>query len=145
MDKNKAPEFNLPELTGGTVGLKDFKGKVILLTFWATWCGPCKEEMPSIEALHQQFKRRDFVVLAVAVDREGSIPVETFLAKHDYTFHVLIDSKSEVLDLYGVDRIPATFLIDTEGRIAWRELGPRNWKSPEALSLVNRLVGGNNK
>src|SRR3990172_5427578 len=84
MDKDKAPEFSLTELTGRTVGLKDFKGKVIFLTFWATLCGPCKEEMPSIEALHQLFKRRDFVVLAVAVDREGSIPVERFLAKHGY-------------------------------------------------------------
>ena len=140
MDKDKAPEFSLTELTGRTVGLKDFKGKVIFLTFWATWCGPCKEEMPSIEALHQQFKRRDFVVLAVAVDREGSIPVERFLAKHGYTFPVLIDSRSEVLDLYGVDRIPATFLIDPKGRIVWKALGPKNWKSPEALSLVNRLM-----
>ena len=139
-DKKIAPGFSLDGLSGRRVELKQFKGKVVFLTFWATWCGPCKEEMPSIEVLHQQFKGKDFVVLTVAVDLEGEIPVEKFIAKHDYTFYVLVDSKSEILDLYGVEGIPMTFLIDKQGRIVGKALGPRNWKSPEALSLINQLI-----
>ena len=139
-DKKKAPEFSLDGLSGRKVELKNFKGKVIFLTFWATWCGPCKGELPSIEALHQQLKGKDFVVLTVAVDLEGALPVEKFIAKQGYTFYVLIDSKSQVLDLYRVEGIPMTFLIDKKGRIVGRALGPRDWKSPEAISLFNQLI-----
>lgn len=135
-----APEFSLEGLSGRKFELRNFKGKVIFLTFWATWCGPCKEELPSIEALHQQFKGKEFVVLTVAVDLEGTIPVEKFLAKHGYTFHVLVDSKNAMLDLYRVEGIPMTFLIDKKGRIIGKALGPRNWKSPEAISLFNQLI-----
>jgi len=96
--------------------------------------------MPSIEALHQRFKGKDFVVLTVAVDLEGAIPVEKFIAKQGYSFYVLIDSKSQILDLYRVEGIPMTFLIDKKGRILGRALGPRDWKSPEAISLFNQLI-----
>jgi peroxiredoxin len=139
-DKQMAPGFSLDGLSGGRVELKQFKGKVVFLTFWATWCGPCKEEMPSIEALHQQFKGKDFVVLTVAVDLEGKIPVEKFIAKQGYTFYVLVDSKNEILDLYSVEGIPMTFVIDKQGRIVGKALGPRHWESPEALSLINQLI-----
>jgi peroxiredoxin len=139
-DKKNAPEFSLDGLSGRKVELRNFRGKVIFLTFWATWCGPCKEELPSIEALHQQFKGRDFVVLSVAVDLEGAIPVEKFIAKYGYTFYVLMDSKNRVLDLFRVEGIPMTFLIDKKGRIIGRALGPRDWKSPEAISLFNQLI-----
>jgi peroxiredoxin len=139
-DKKKAPEFRLDGLSGRKVELKNFKGKIIFLTFWATWCGPCKEEMPSIEALYQRFKGQDFVVLTIAVDLEGAIPVEKFIAKNRYSFYVLIDSKSEILDLYRVEGIPMTFLIDKKGKIIGKALGPRDWKSPEAISLFHQLV-----
>ncbi len=139
-DNKKAPEFSLEGLSGRKVELKNFQGKIVLLTFWATWCGPCKQEMPSIEALHQQFKGKDFVVLTIAVDLEGAIPVEKFIAKNGYTFYVLIDSKSQVLDLYRVEGIPTTFVIDKKGRILGKALGPRDWKSPEAISLFNQLI-----
>ena len=139
-DGKKAPEFILDGLSGRKAELKNFKGKVIFLSFWATWCGPCKEELPSIEALHQYFKGKDFVVLTVAVDLEGASPVEKFIAKQGYTFYVLTDPKGETLDLYRVEKIPMTFLIDKKGRIVGKAMGPRNWKSPEALSLITRLI-----
>ncbi len=139
-DGKKAPEFSLDGLSGRKAELKNFKGKVIFLSFWATWCGPCKEELPSIEALHQHFKGKDFVVLTVSVDVEGVPPVEKFIAKHGYTFYVLMDPKGEVLDLYRVEKIPMAFLIDKKGRIVGKAMGPRNWKSPEALSLFTRLI-----
>jgi len=139
-DKKKAPEFSLEGLSGRRAELKQFKGKVVFLTFWATWCGPCKGEMPSIEALHQLFKKKDFVILSIAVDLEGAVPVEKFIAKQGYTFYVLVDPKGKTLDLYGVEGIPMTFLIDKKGRIIGKALGPRNWKSPEAISLLSQLI-----
>jgi thiol-disulfide isomerase/thioredoxin len=86
-DRKKAPEFSLEGLSGRKVELKNFQGRIVFLTFWATWCGPCKQELPSIEALHQRFKGKDFVVLTVAVDLEGAIPVEKFIAKQGYSFY----------------------------------------------------------
>ena len=139
-DKKMALQFGLETVNGGKVQLRDFKGKVICLTFWATWCGPCKEELPSLEALHQRFRGKDLAVVSVAVDLNGSIPVKKFIAKQGYTFPVLLDSKNEVLDLYRVERIPTSFLIDKKGRMAGKALGPRNWKSPEAISLFNQLI-----
>lgn len=136
----KAPDFSLIDLNGRRVELKQFKGKIIFLNFWATWCGPCKEEMPSLEVLHQQFKERNFVLLTISVDYEGLKPVQEFINKHHYTFPVLLDSKCEALDLFEVKGIPTTFIINKKGRMIGRAIGPRDWKSPEVVSLVNLLI-----
>lgn len=139
-DGKKAPDFSLDGLSGRRVELRQFKGKVVFLTFWATWCGPCKEELPSVEALHRQFKGRDLAVLTVSVDYEGAVPVEKYIAKQGYTFYVLVDPKGSMLDLYGVEQIPTTILIDKKGRLIGKALGPRNWTSAEAISLLNQLI-----
>jgi peroxiredoxin len=139
-DGRKAPNFSLDGLSGRRVELKQFKGKVVVLSFWATWCGPCKEELPSIEALHRQFKGKDLAVLTVSVDYEGTVPVEKYIAKQGYTFYVLVDAKGSLLDLYGVELIPTTILIDKKGRLIGKALGPRDWASPEAISLFNQLI-----
>ncbi len=136
----KAPDFSLLDLRGRRVGLKEFRGKIILLNFWATWCGPCKEEMPFLEILHQQFKEKDFVVLTVSVDYEGAKLVQDFINKQRYTFPVLLDPKCEVLDLFDVKGIPTTFLIDKKGKLLGRAIGPRDWKCQEAISLIGILV-----
>ncbi len=136
----RAPDFSLTDLHGGKIGLKQFRGKIILLNFWATWCGPCKEEMPFLETLHRQFKEKDFVLLTVSVDYEGARPVQEFINKQGYTFPVLLDPKSEVLDLYEVKGIPTTFLIDKKGKMIGRAIGPRDWKCQEAISLIGLLV-----
>jgi peroxiredoxin len=78
----------------------------------------------------------------VAIDVSGSVPVKKFMAKQGYSFQVLLDSKNEVLDLYRVERIPTSFLIDRKGRIAGKALGPRNWRSPEAITLLNWMIEG---
>jgi peroxiredoxin len=136
----KAPNFSLEDLKGKKLELRNFKGKVVFLNFWATWCGPCKEEMPSIEALYQQFKEKDFVFLTISVDYEGKKPVKEFIEKQRYTFPVLLDPKCETLDLYKVTRIPTTFIIDKNRKIIGKATGPRDWKSPEAISLLNLLL-----
>ena len=141
-DKNIVPNISLESLKGGKVELKDvIKGKVVFLNFWATWCGPCKEEMPSMEALYKQFKDKNFVFLTISVDYEGLTPVKAFIERTQYTFPVLLDPKNDTLDLFAVTRIPTTFIIDKEGRMIGRAIGPRNWKSPEFESILNQLTG----
>jgi len=135
-----APNFRLEGLNGKKVELKNFKGKVIFLNFWATWCSPCKEEMPSMEVLYKQFKEKDFVLLGISVDYEGAKLVKEYIEKNGYTFPVLIDSKSKILDLYGIRGIPTTILIDKKGRMLGKAIGPRNWNSPEVMSLLNQLI-----
>jgi peroxiredoxin len=136
----KAPDFSLKDLNGKKVGLKQFKGKIILLNFWATWCSPCKEEMPGLEVLHQKFKGKNFVLLAISVDYGGFKPVQEFINKQHYTFSVLLDPKCEALDLFEIKGIPTTFIIDKKGRMVGRAIGPRDWKSPEVFSLINLLI-----
>jgi len=136
----KALNFRLEDLEGKKLGLKDFRGKVVFLNFWATWCSPCKEEMPSIERLYQKFKEKDFIFLTISVDYEGGKPVKEFISKKKYTFLVLLDPKCEILDLYKVQRIPTTFIIDKTGKIMGQATGPRDWNSPEAILLLNSLI-----
>jgi len=137
---SKAPNFYLEDLKGKKLELKNFKGKVVFLNFWATWCGPCKEEMPSIEILYQQFKEKNFVFLTISVDYEGKKPVKEFIEKQRYTFPVLLDPKCEILDLYGVKGIPTTIIIDKNGKMVGKAIGPRNWKSPEIFSLLTLFM-----
>ncbi len=137
----RAPDFCLENLKGEKLELKNFKGKVIFLNFWATWCGPCKEEMPSMEILYRQFKEKDFVFLSISVDYEGRKPVKNFIEKQRYTFPVLLDPKCNILDLYEVKRIPTTIIIDKNRKVIGRATGPINWKSPEVISLLSILLG----
>ncbi|MBM4307812.1 MAG: TlpA family protein disulfide reductase [Deltaproteobacteria bacterium] len=135
-----APLFNLEDLGGKKVSLKQYKGQVVFLNFWATWCGPCKEEMPSMEALYQKFKEGGFAFLAISVDYEEKRIVKEFIQKHRYTFPVLIDPKCVTLDLYGVKGIPTTILIDKKGKMIGRITGPKDWKNPEIENILNQLV-----
>ncbi len=136
----KAPNFSLEDLNGRRTELRHYRGKVIFLNFWATWCGPCKEEMPSIEALSSQFKGQDFALLTISVDYAGEKPVKEFIEKHRYTFPVLIDSRCLTLDLFRVKGIPTTFLIDKKGMLIGKAVGPRDWNHPEVKSLLKILV-----
>jgi len=138
--KGKDPNFCLEGLNGRKVKLKDFKGKVIFLNFWATWCGPCKDEMPSMEALYQQFKENNFVFLTISVDYEGIKTVKNFIEKNHYTFPVLLDPKCETLEVFKIKGIPTTIIIDKKGRMIGKAIGPRNWKNPEFISLLKMLI-----
>jgi peroxiredoxin len=138
--KRKAPDYCLEGLKGEKVQLKNFKGKVVFLNFWATWCGPCKEEMPSMNALHQQFKDKGFVFLTISVDYEGKERVTKFMEKHRYDFKVLLDPSGKTLSLFEINRIPATIIIDKEGRIIGKVIGPRDWGCSDVLALIDQLL-----
>jgi peroxiredoxin len=139
-DKKKAPDFCLDGLNGGKVQLNALRGKIVFLNFWATWCGPCKEEMPSMEALYQHYKERDFLFLTISVDYGGPEPVRKFIEKHRYRFPVLFDPEGKTLDLFEISKIPATFIIDKKGKMIGRVMGPRNWSSPEVFSLIDQML-----
>ena len=141
MKEKLAPNFRFENLSGQKVELKQLKGKVLLLNFWATWCGPCKEEMPSMDALYQLFKEKEFIFLTISVDYEDKKKVKEFIDKHRYSFPVLIDSTCLSLDLFSVKAIPTTFLIDKKGMMIGRAVGPKNWNSPEVVSILNMLLG----
>ena len=136
----KAPNFSLVALTGQKVQLNALKGNVVFLNFWATWCGPCREEMPSMDALYRRYKEKDFVFLAISVDDGSPEPTRKFIEKHRYCFPVLLDPAGKTLDLFEINEIPATLIIDKKGRMIGRAIGPRNWSRPEVFSLIDQML-----
>ncbi|MFN7925990.1 MAG: redoxin domain-containing protein [Bryobacteraceae bacterium] len=122
-DRKKAPEFSLKDPNGQSVKLADYKGKVVLLNFWATWCGPCRLEIPWFAEFEQKYKDKGFAVLGVAMDDEGWEVVKPYLEKMKMNYRVLLGNDT-VATLYGgVDSLPTSFMIDREGRIAAIHIG----------------------
>lgn len=136
----KAQDFSLPDMSGRQVSLSQYNGKVVMLNFWATWCRPCRVEMPSMEKLYHAYRDKDFVILAVSVDRKGKGDVSEFVKKNGYTFPILLDPDSVLSDNYSVPYIPATFIIDRQGRIVSREYGARTWDSPAVRGKIDELL-----
>lgn len=137
-----APVFELKDLEGKKVSLADFKGKVILLNFWATWCAPCKAEMPSLENLYRNLKGKGLVVIGVSVDNSEKT-VHSFVKEKGITFPILLDKGKEVsFDDYGVIGLPVTFLIDKKGVIVDKVFGERQWDSEEVKEKIKRLLEG---
>ena len=111
----KAPNFSLKDINGKTVKLSDYKGKVVLLNFWATWCGPCKREIPDLVTLHNTYKKKGAVVLSIALDQQGTSIVKPFVEKNKITYPVLIGD-TDVVQAYGnFTGIPTTVVIDKKG------------------------------
>ena len=142
-EKIAAPDFTLMTMDNTKVSLKDFKGKYIFLNFWATWCGPCIDEMPSMERLYQKFKtRKNFAMLAVSIDKAGTDAVKKFMTENKLTFSVLLDRDSEVAGAYGVMGIPSTYLIDTQGFVINRAVGARTWDTKDSIEFFEKMLGG---
>ncbi len=139
-DNTKAPDFSLEGLNVKTVQLSALKGNVIFLNFWATWCDPCKDEMPSMDALYQRYREKDFVLLAISVEERNPEPARRFIQKHRYRLPVLLDPAGKTLDLFEIHRLPATVIIDKKGKIVGRAIGPREWNSPEVFSLIDQML-----
>ncbi len=141
-----APEFELPTLDGSRQTLKAFRGKVVLLNFWATWCSPCVHEMPSMERLYGKLKGPDFVLLAVSIDSQGKRVAAAFVKKLNITFPILLDQDMEVMRAFGVRGMPTTFLLDREGGIVHQAVGPRDWDRKETVQMIRKVMDrGNSK
>ena len=133
-------DFSLPLLDGTMQTLSDLTGSVVFLNFWATWCPPCRMEMPSMEELHQQLKDKDFIMLAVN-GGETAAQVSGFMKENKFTFPVVLDTQNRVNRLYGVTGIPTTFILDKRGIIISRMVGAIDWNQPKIVAALEVLLG----
>ncbi|QEN04995.1 TlpA family protein disulfide reductase [Thiospirochaeta perfilievii] len=139
MDKPvPSPDFTIKNLNGEDVTLSDYKGQALLLNFWASWCGPCKMEMPSMERLEQIGKDKNFRVLAVNL-AEPKETVEAFIDNNNYTFDVLLDSDNQIGLMYGARSIPTTYLVDKDGNIVGGKIGTHEWDDPKIVAILEEL------
>jgi peroxiredoxin len=136
----QAPSFTFPGLDGRMVSLADYRGKVVFLNIWATWCPPCIEEMPSIESLYQTLKGEDFEILAVSVDAMGVKTVAPFMKKYKLNFPVLLDTDATIRNLYGTTGVPESFIIDRKGIVVKKAIGSENWARPETIRFLRNLI-----
>lgn len=136
-----APDFVAKNLKGEDVKLSDFKGKVVLLNFWATWCGACLEEMSSIQKLYSTLGADGVEVLAVSIDRWNEDRIQEYVKNNKLTFPVLLDQEQKVRKKYHVMGLPTSYLIDGDGKIRGYASGARSWDSADSQSLFMSLKG----
>ena len=135
-----APNFQLRDMNGRVVALSDLRGKVVLLNFWATWCGPCRVEMPAMERLYRAYDRKDFEILAVSTDAQGAAVTRPFQEENKLTFPILHDADFRVGLSYGARTLPMTFMVDRDGIVRHHIFGARDWEAPEAHQLIEMLM-----
>jgi thiol-disulfide isomerase/thioredoxin len=132
-------EIKLKDLNGRLVSLSEFRGKIVFLNFWTTWCFDCRIEMPHMEKLHQKFKNNDFAMVAINL-QEPISQVKQFFKNYKLTFTALLDSDGEVGAHFMITGIPTTFILDKEGIILGKVMGPREWDSKKAFALFEQLT-----
>jgi len=144
-----APDFELPVVGGGTVRLSDLRGKIVFVNFWATWCPPCRDEMPSMEELNQKLASPEFEMLTISVDEGGEAVVREFMADLPHTYKILLDPATTEDQLasatardYGITGVPETFVINRGGYIVEKVVGPAVWSDPTMLQYFERLIDG---
>ncbi|MHB8139496.1 MAG: TlpA disulfide reductase family protein [Smithellaceae bacterium] len=135
-----APNFSLPGLDGRTVSLKDYRGKVVFVNVWATWCPSCRDEMPAMEKLYQELKGEAFEILAVSVDASGAKAVAPFMRARKLSFPALLDPEGTIGKPYGVTGVPESFIINKEGIIERIVIGPIDWTDPAVVSFFRTLI-----
>jgi peroxiredoxin len=136
----KAPAFTARNLKGNRVQLADHKGKVVILNLWATWCGPCRVEMPGMENLYRRYRSEGLEILAVSLDKGPSDKVQTFADEYQLSFPVLLDSEGQVESRYHTLTIPTTFVIDKKGMVVAEVDGAKHWESEETFEAIEYLL-----
>ncbi|MEK6651461.1 MAG: TlpA disulfide reductase family protein [Nitrospirota bacterium] len=136
-----APNLEVADaVTGRTLSSSDFKGKVLFINFWATWCQPCREEIPSIEGLFKRFlDNKDFVMLTILF-RDDPQTAINYLKQNGFNFPVMLDKEEQTARAYGLTGVPETYIVDKKGILREKIIGPYQWDSPEALELISRLL-----
>ncbi|MBZ0272205.1 TlpA family protein disulfide reductase [bacterium] len=140
-ERVEAKGFTLPDMSGKPVSLADLRGKVVFLNFWATWCAPCRREMPDIQRLYRKMDPEQFAIVTVSVDSGGREDVARFFRSRQLEVPALLDPENKVARIYGVTGFPETFLIDKQGKLVERFIGPRNWLSDSFMERYRELIG----
>jgi len=135
----KPPHFSGPTLDARQLSLTDLRAKVVVLTFWASWCAECRPEMPVLEALHREFASRGLAIIGINA-REDKQAVDRYATELGLTFPLVLDLEGKNNRLYGVIGIPTTFIIGRDGRAVAFVVGPRDWGSPPARALIEALL-----
>lgn len=136
----RAPHWRLPGIGGEPRGPDDYKGRVVLLNFWASWCPPCRDEFPSLERLQRKIGGKDFTVLAVSV-ADSAEGVARFLQGRTPPFDILMDDDGKVSAAFRARGVPVTYLLDRTGRLVAGKTGPQHWDSPEMEALIRQAIG----
>ncbi|HZD86323.1 MAG TPA: TlpA disulfide reductase family protein [Gemmatimonadaceae bacterium] len=140
---SKAPDFKALTLDSipKEKSLADYRGQVVMINVWATWCLPCRVEMPSIEALHKDYGPKGLKIVAVSIDDPGTdAGIRAFAKQYGLTFEILHDPKGQITDLYDISGYPETFIVGRDGVIRKKLMSATDWNSPEARALVDRLL-----
>jgi peroxiredoxin len=134
-----APDFVLDSNTGKPIKLSGYKGKVVMINFWATWCGPCRDEWPLLESIYKQYQKQDFVLLGVNVEPDSK-PAEDWLKATPVSFPILFDTKSEVSKMYEVSGMPSTIIVDRKGNVRVIHHGYKPGDENEYQDSIRKLV-----
>lgn len=137
-DKPYAPEFILKDIDGRIHKLSDYRGKVVIVNFWATWCPPCRFEIPSMERLQKRLANKNIVILAINIGEDADTIFE-FIGDYNINFPLLMDLDSAVIKNYPVIGLPTSYVIDPEGRTVYRAIGGREWDAPEIIQKLNNI------
>jgi thiol-disulfide isomerase/thioredoxin len=135
-----APDFTVQDLSGQEQKLSDLKGKVVLVNFWATWCPPCREEIPSMMKLNKAMAGKPFQLLAISIDEGGKKDIEAFFNKTGMSLPAYIDSNGALGTLYGITGVPETIIVDKQGIVQKRVVGGIDWVGADALAYLNGLI-----
>jgi thiol-disulfide isomerase/thioredoxin len=135
-----APDFVARDLQGKPIRLSELRGKVVFLNLWATWCAPCREEMPSLEMLQRDMAGMDFVILAVSEDATGAEAVKPYVDEFGFTFPILLSPDGAVGRKYGITGYPETFIIDKSGQVVVHHVGPRHWADSGVRAMLRQLI-----
>jgi thiol-disulfide isomerase/thioredoxin len=136
----QAPDFSVNDLNGKSVTLSQLRGKVVLVNFWATWCPPCREEIPSMVKLNQFMAGKPYQMLALSIDEGGKQAIEEFFKSSGHTLPAYLDGEQKVGRVYGITGVPETFILDKNGIIVKKVVGGMDWNSPEVISYLEGLM-----
>ncbi|KAA0895215.1 TlpA disulfide reductase family protein [Oryzomonas rubra] len=139
-ENSPAPAITVNSLNGKPLNLSDLKGKVVVLNFWATWCPPCREEIPSMMKLNSAMAGKPFQMVAVSIDEGGQPAIESFFKTSGFSLPAYTDPDNRAAKAYGITGVPETFVIDKNGILLKKVIGPMAWDSPDVLSYLEGLA-----
>lgn len=139
------PAYEGETLDGKTFSIAKERGSVVFLNLWATWCGPCRFEIPELEALHQKYSARNFKVVGVSLDDGGAGPVRQFVADHKMTYPIVLDPNGKLANIFQTSVIPTSALVDPNGKIVWKHYGVVTMNDPELVRALEKALGTKGK